>query len=70
MQSTLAAERVHRVRPYLQLARVDHWFKNAFMLFGSFLALFFEPSLFRLGALPSWPSPSWPPVWSPPATTC
>jgi 4-hydroxybenzoate polyprenyltransferase len=51
MQSTLAAERVHPVRPYLQLARVDHWFKNAFMLFGSFLALFFEPSLFRLGAL-------------------
>ena len=53
MQSTLAAERSHPIRPYLQLARVDHWFKNAFMLFGSFLALFFEPSLFRLGALPT-----------------
>jgi len=52
MQSTLAAERVHRVRPYLQLARVDHWFKNAFMLFGSLLALFFEPSFFRLGVFP------------------
>jgi 4-hydroxybenzoate polyprenyltransferase len=53
MQSTLAAERVHPARPYLQLARVDHWFKNAFMLFGSFLALFFEPSLLRLGVLPT-----------------
>jgi decaprenyl-phosphate phosphoribosyltransferase len=52
MQSTLAAERTHRIRPYLRLARIDHWFKNVFMLLGTFLALFVEPSLFRLDVLP------------------
>jgi len=53
MQSTLAAERAHPIRPYVQLARIDHWFKNAFMLFGAILAFFFEPSLFRLEAAPA-----------------
>jgi 4-hydroxybenzoate polyprenyltransferase len=52
MQSTLAAERIDRIRPYIQLARIDHWFKNVFMLFGTFLALFLEPSLFRLDVVP------------------
>jgi len=36
------------IRPYVQIARVDHWFKNAFMLLGVLLAVFYEPSL--LGA--------------------
>jgi 4-hydroxybenzoate polyprenyltransferase len=31
--------------PYIQIARVDHWFKNAFMLLGVLLAVFYEPSL-------------------------
>jgi 4-hydroxybenzoate polyprenyltransferase len=53
MQSTLTAERIHRIRPYVQLARIDHWFKNVFMLFGTFLAVFVEPSLFRLDVLPT-----------------
>ena len=53
MQSTLAAERVDLIRPYIQLARIDHWFKNAFMLFGTILAFFFEPSLFRLDVVPT-----------------
>jgi 4-hydroxybenzoate polyprenyltransferase len=53
MQSTLAAERLQPIRPYIQLARIDHWFKNAFMLFGSLLAVFFEPSLFRLDVVPT-----------------
>jgi 4-hydroxybenzoate polyprenyltransferase len=52
MQSTLAAERIHRFRPYLQLARIDHWFKNVFMLLGAVLAFFVEPSLFRLDVIP------------------
>jgi 4-hydroxybenzoate polyprenyltransferase len=53
MQSTLAAERIQPIWPYIQLARIDHWFKNAFMLFGIVLALFFEPSLFRLDVVPT-----------------
>ncbi len=32
--------------PYVQIARVDHWFKNTFMLLGVLLAFFYEPSLF------------------------
>jgi 4-hydroxybenzoate polyprenyltransferase len=52
MESTLAAKQPHRIWPYVQIARVDHWFKNAFMLLGVFVALFVEPSLFRWENLP------------------
>jgi hypothetical protein len=34
------------LRPYVQIARVDHWFKNAFMILGTLLALFYQPELF------------------------
>lgn len=34
-----------RVWAYVQIARVDHWFKNAFMLLGVLLALFYDPAL-------------------------
>lgn len=33
-------------RAYLALMRVDHWFKNAFMLLGVVLAFFYRPGLF------------------------
>ena len=33
------------IRPYVQIARVDHWFKNAFMLLGVVLAVFYEPQV-------------------------
>ena len=32
-----------RVSPYVQIARVDHWFKNSFMLGGLLLAAFYRP---------------------------
>src|SRR5688572_7608010 len=32
--------------PYVQIARVDHWFKNAFMMLGTILAVFYQPDLF------------------------
>jgi decaprenyl-phosphate phosphoribosyltransferase len=35
-----------RIWPYVQIARIDHWFKNAFMLLGVLLAFFYEPQLF------------------------
>jgi 4-hydroxybenzoate polyprenyltransferase len=38
--------------PYVQMARIDHWFKNAFMLAGVVLALFVEPTLLRLDVVP------------------
>lgn len=34
-----------RVRPYVQIARIDHWFKNAFMGLGVLLAFFYRPGL-------------------------
>jgi 4-hydroxybenzoate polyprenyltransferase len=44
----MAAERgvLSTVWPYVQIARADHWFKNAFMLLGVLLAIFYEPGLF------------------------
>ena len=45
---------VDAIRPYIQIARVDHWFKNSFMLLGVVLAVFYEPQLFdvrNLGVL-------------------
>jgi len=41
------------VWPYVQIARVDHWFKNAFMLLGVVLAVFYEPDMAAWGSL--WP---------------
>ena len=32
-----------RVMPYIRIARIDHWFKNALMLFGVVLAFFVQP---------------------------
>ena len=47
MSLTIAAERRTQsaIWPYVQIARIDHWFKNAFMLLGVLLAVFYEPSL-------------------------
>ena len=39
--------------PYIQIARVDHWFKNSFMALGVVLAFFYEPTL--LSASSVWP---------------
>ena len=53
MSLTIAAERRLQtgIWPYIQIARVDHWFKNAFMLLGVVLAVFYEPSVARWSSL-------------------
>lgn len=33
--------------PYIQIARIDHWIKNFFMLFGVLLAYFIEPGVLK-----------------------
>ncbi len=45
MSSTSAIERTSGIDlwAYVQIARVDHWFKNVFMLLGVILAVFYEP---------------------------
>lgn len=37
--------------PYLQIARADHWSKNAFMLLGVLLAFFYRPDLLARASL-------------------
>ena len=53
MSSTLAADRRGGLWPYVQIARIDHWFKNSFMLLGVLLAFFYEPSIAGWGAIRS-----------------
>ena len=36
------------IKAYIQIARIDHWFKNVFMALGVILAVFFRPELFTL----------------------
>jgi len=36
-----------RLKPYIQIARFDHWFKNVFMLPGVALAIFDQPALWH-----------------------
>ena len=40
------------IGPYIEIARIDHWFKNAFMLLGLVVAVFFEPDLLSLESVP------------------
>jgi len=39
-------------RSYVAIMRVDHWFKNVFMLVGVFLAVFHNPHVLRLDNFP------------------
>jgi 4-hydroxybenzoate polyprenyltransferase len=39
--------------PYIQIARIDHWFKNVFMLLGVLVAFFFYPALVTWESLPT-----------------
>ncbi len=42
----LAGARLIRLfGPCVQIARINHWFKNVFMLFGILAVFFFYPSL-------------------------
>jgi len=47
------AELLPSVRPYVQIARIDHWFKNVFMLLGVVLAFFYEPARFAWSSVPT-----------------
>ena len=48
----LSVKPIQSVWPYVQIARIDHWFKNVFMLLGVLLAFFYEPALFTWSSLP------------------
>jgi decaprenyl-phosphate phosphoribosyltransferase len=38
--------------PYIQIARIDHWFKNTFMLLGVLVAVFYEPASITWSSVP------------------
>jgi 4-hydroxybenzoate polyprenyltransferase len=38
--------------PYVEIARVDHWFKNGFMILGVVLAAFYRPDAISLAVVP------------------
>lgn len=40
------------LKPYIDIARIDHWFKNAFMVLGVVVAIFYEPTLMNWGVVP------------------
>ena len=39
------------IKPYIQIARPDHWVKNIFLLPGIVIAYFFQPELWHMGHL-------------------
>lgn len=41
------------IKPYIEIARVDHWFKNAFMVLGIVVAVFYQPEAASLSVLPT-----------------
>lgn len=59
MQSTAAVDESKRdagsggLRPYVRIARIDHWFKNVFMLLGVVVAYFFDPSEMSARRIPA-----------------
>lgn len=51
--SSISATSSHAgIWPYVQMARIDHWFKNAFMLLGVLLAFFESPNLWSWSTVP------------------
>ena len=49
--SWCAILRIVSLSPYLEIARADHWVKNAFMLLGVLLAVFYRPDVFAVASL-------------------
>ena len=53
MYSQAITEPFRSVWPYIQIARIDHWFKNVFMLLGVLLAFFYQPASFAWSSVPN-----------------
>lgn len=59
MQSTAAVDeskpsaRSGGLWPYVRIARIDHWFKNVFMLLGVVVAYFFDPTEMSVARIPA-----------------
>ncbi len=42
---------MREIKPYIEIARLDHWFKNVFLIPGIAVALYAQPELLRVSAL-------------------
>ena len=42
---------IEKIRPYISIARPDHWVKNVFMALGVLLAVFYHPDLLRISSI-------------------
>lgn len=50
LQDSPVNRETSKIRPYIDIARIDHWFKNAFMALGILLAFFYRPGLFEMSS--------------------
>lgn len=53
MENLMPPNRAATFKDYLEIARIDHWFKNIFMLFGVLFAFFHNPMALNLALLPN-----------------
>jgi 4-hydroxybenzoate polyprenyltransferase len=53
MNSITVSGRLPKIWLYIQIARVDHWFKNVFMVLGVILAYFMQPELLTWSSIPT-----------------
>lgn len=49
----MMARTARRLWPYVEIARVDHWFKQSFMVLGFILAAFYRPETLSLAVVPT-----------------
>jgi 4-hydroxybenzoate polyprenyltransferase len=54
MRATASAtpDLLGRIQPYVEIARIDHWYKNAFMVLGVVLAAFYQPDALTPALVP------------------
>src|SRR5687768_11206360 len=53
MNSITLSGQLPKIWLYVQIARVDHWFKNVFMVLGVILAYFMQPELLTWSSVPT-----------------
>jgi 4-hydroxybenzoate polyprenyltransferase len=52
-QTLIHPQKSNSILAYIQIARIDHWFKNVFMIPGIILAIFDSPGILSWNMLPS-----------------
>ena len=53
MQAITLSKPLAKIWPYIQIVRVDHWFKNVFMVLGVIFAYFMQPEVLTWSSAPT-----------------